>query len=495
MRSQLCLIFGPLTAAMILFTQSLSEIAWSATACACAAVACWMAVWWISDAVPLAATALLPVALFPLLGVANGKAIAAAYFNHIIFLFLGGFLIAIAMQKWNLHRRIALAVLLFFGSSLKGLLLGFMSATAFLSMWISNTATAMLMTPVALAVIVNLENIHGKNTVRPLAIGILIGIAYSASLGGIATLIGTPPNLSFARILTIMFAEVAEISFAEWMWFALPLSACMLASAYGLVHTLFLKQVTFTLNRNYFQNQYRELGKASMEEKMVFTVFVTLAFLWIFRTPIEIGIIQVPGWSQLLAQPEYVNDGVVAIAMGLLLFVLPTSQKNKKILDASAFQALPWHIVLLFGGGFALATGFVDSGLSTHLASWFSTYEAMPTWVLVMIIAVAITFITELTSNTATTEIFLPVLGALATGLKLHPLLLMLPATLAASCAFMLPVATPPNAIVFGTNRIRIAELARTGITLNLLGSILIVLAVLYWAPIALGFNPSEFAE
>lgn len=459
---------------------------------ACAAVAAWMAAWWITEAVPLAVTALLPVALFPLLGVASGKQVSSAYFNHIIFLFIGGFLLAIAMQRWQLHRRIALRILMVFGRSAAGLMTGFMVATAFLSMWISNTATAMLMTPVALAVILNLEGSHGPAPTRPFSVAVLLAIAYSASIGGMATLIGTPPNLSFARILQISFPDAPDISFARWFLFALPLCLALLACAGVLLHLLFTRKLDFDLDRAVFQREYARLGPVGREEKIVLAAFLAMAGLWMFRAPIELGGVTVPGWSGLFAHPGYFNDGTVAIAVSALFFAIPASGGAGRILELDAIAELPWHIVLLFGGGFALATGFVESGLSAYLANTLGGLKAVPVVVVVAAVALLVTFLTELTSNTATTEMFLPVLAALAVAIQVNPLALMLPATLAASCAFMLPVATPPNAIIFGTNRVSVMEMARAGIGLNLVGTLLIVTACYLWAPAVFDFALDE---
>lgn len=487
------LLLGPVLALLILFGLDLDPQ--RPTVTACLAVAAWMAAWWITEAVPLAVTALIPVVLFPLLGIANGKQVSSAYFNHIIFLFIGGFLLAIAMQRWQLHKRIALRILLVFGHSAVGLMIGFMVATAFLSMWISNTATAMLMTPVALAVILNLEADHGADDTRPFTLGILISIAYSASIGGMATLIGTPPNLSFARILHISFPGAPDISFASWFMFALPLCLVLLAATALVLHLMFTRKLRFDLDHAVFEQEYAALGAITREEKVVLAAFLAMAVLWMFRAPIDLGVATIPGWSSAFANPGFFNDGTVAIAVAALLFAVPTSDGKARVLDVSAIAELPWHIVLLFGGGFALATGFVESGLSAHLANSMGSLSSVPVFFMVGAIALLITFMTELTSNTATTEMFLPVLAALAVAIQVNPLVLMIPATLAASCAFMLPVATPPNAIIFGTNRVSVAEMAGTGIYINLLGTLFIVIACYYWAPVVFGFSMEHMPE
>jgi len=462
-----------------------------------AAVALLMAIWWITEAIPLAVTALLPIVLYPTLGIMNGKTVAPIYFNHIIFLFIGGFIVALAMQRWNLHKRIALRILLWFGIRPRGMLLGFMVATAFLSMWISNTATTMMMVPIVLAIILNLEGIFDEKDLKKYSIGVFLGVAYSASIGGIATLVGTPPNLSFARIVAIHFPNVPEISFANWMLFALPISVIFLGIAWlYLAHFYCPGKSKAGLESDIFKNQYKELGNISFEEGIVLAVFVILALLWLFRADINIGVLTIPGWSQLFSNPKYINDGTVAIAMALLLFLIPAkSQSATRILEFGAISKLPWNIVLLFGGGFALASGFKASGLSLWFGNQLQGAASLHPIFLIAIICFTITFLTELTSNTATAEMLLPILAALGVAVKLNPLLLMIPGTLSCSCAFMLPVATPPNAIVFGTQRLRIKDMAKAGLALNIIGVIIITLFTYFIGRFVFGIDLSQFPD
>jgi sodium-dependent dicarboxylate transporter 2/3/5 len=456
-----------------------------------AAVAVVMATWWVTEAIPLAATALLPVVLFPALGVMNGKTVAGLYFNHIIFLFIGGFLVALAMQRWNLHKRIALRILLWIGVRSRRLLLGFMVATAFLSMWISNTATTMMMVPIALAIVLKLEDSLGRQAVHKYAVGVFLGVAYAASIGGIATLVGTPPNLSFARILGICFTEAPEMSFAGWLVFALPVSVVLLLVAWVLLSLLFCpSKGRLEVDAGLFRKQYQELGPLTYEEKVVLADFVALALLWLSRADIRLGAITVPGWSRLFSDPGFLNDGTVSVAMAVILFLVPARRPGAaRIMDWETAGKLPWNIVLLFGGGFALASGFKDSGLSLWLGSQLEGVSLLPPVLIVASICLLITFLTELTSNTATAEMLLPVLAALAVAVKLNPLFLMIPGTLSCSCAFMLPVATPPNAIVFGTQRLRIAEMARVGVLLNVVGVLLITAAAGVLLKVAFGID------
>jgi len=431
-----------------------------------AAVAILMAGWWITEAIPIPATALLPVALFPLLAILPGKQTAPVYFNYVIFLFIGGFLFAIAMERWNLHRRIALRIILLFGTGPRRLMLGFMAATWLLSMWISNTATTMMLAPMAVALLGQLGDRYGVEHMRRYGIGLLIGIAYAASIGGTATLIGTPPNISFARILTIVVPDAPEISFADWMIFALPFSAIFLVIAWASLARMHARGLKVDGGgKEEFQRAYDELGPVSYEEKWIGVLFVFLVLGWTLRKV----------WTAWLPEPNFVDDGTIAIALALILFIVPSRTEGKgQLLRWSDAMRIRWGIVLLFGGGFALATGFKESGLSEWMGTRLAGLEGLPPILLVLVVCTTITFLTELTSNTATTEMVLPILAALGAAIKVDPLQLMIPATLSASCAFMLPVATPPNAIIFGTGRITMRDLMRSGLRLNLIGIVLI---------------------
>ncbi|NNK98567.1 MAG: SLC13/DASS family transporter [Xanthomonadales bacterium] len=461
------------------------------------AIAILMAIWWITEAVPLAVTALLPVVLFPVFGVLDGQTVSSMYFNHLIFLFLGGFVMALAMERWNFHKRIAIKVLMFFGISPGRILMGFMAATAFLSMWMSNTATTMMMIPIALSIIYKLEEILGKEHLGTYSIGLLLGIAYSASIGGIATLVGTPPNLSFARIANIIFPSMPEISFADWLIFAIWISALMFIAAWILLFLMYRpKQAWDGVNRKEFRKEYQLLGPAKPEEKIVFVLFVTMAFLWIFRSGFHIGFVNIPGWSQLFANPGYINDGTVAIFISIILFIIPSkSRKGERLMNWRTANKLPWHIVILFGGGFALAKGFVDSGLSIWFGEQLSGLAGTHPMVLTSTIVAMMSFLTELTSNVASTEMILPILAGLAVSIQINPLLLMIPATLAASLAFMLPVATPPNAIIFGTGRLHVKDMVKTGFLLNLVGVVITTIVTYFWGTLVFKIDVSSFPD
>jgi len=446
------------------------------------AVAALMALWWITEAVPIAVTALLPVVLFPVLGVADGKVISSAYFNHIIFLFLGGFLMALAMERWSLHKRIALKILMIVGVSPVKILFGFMFATAFLSMWISNTATAMMMLPIVMSVINEIEDSLPHKKVKPYATGLLLGIAYSASVGGMATLVGTPPNLAFGKIYSIMFPDAPPISFAQWMAIGVPVAAVMFVVIFVYLLIVFIpKRSSGGGAKETIHQAYKKLGKMQSEERVVLVAFITLAALWIFRNDINAGVFVIPGWSGIFKNPEYLNDGTVAMAISVLMFLIPSSKTKEYILDWKTARKLPWRIVILFGGGFALAQGLADSGFSAWLGEQMVFLRGVHPLFIIVFISLTLSFLTELTSNTATAQIVLPIMASMAVSMQVHPLLFMLPATLAASMAFMLPVATPPNAIIFGSGKITIRTMARNGFILNIIGVILVALMVYYF--------------
>jgi len=464
-----------------------------------AAVALLMAIWWVSDCIPLFATALLPLILFPLLGIMPGRETAPIYFNYIIVLFIGGFMIALTMERWNLHRRIALAIIHAVGGGPARIVLGFMLAAAFLSMWISNTATAVMMVPIGLAMVLQIEEEFGKDRTHSFSVGLMLGIAYSCSVGGLMTLVGTPPNLSFVRIFQILFPEAPTIAFGQWMIMALPLGAVMLILAWILITRVFYRAPSdLQVDRQVVTAERAALGPVTFEEKVVMAVFAATAILWVFRVDLQFGLATIPGWSRLLPYPEMIDDGTVAITMASILFFIPARDRSRgdlRIMGADVIPRLPWNIVLLFGGGFALAAGFQRTGLAQLLGDQFQAMSSLPTFVLILLVCLVITFLTELTSNTATTEMILPILAAIAVATDTHPLILMIPATLSASCAFMMPVATPPNAIIFGSGRMTVGEMARIGIVLNLVGALVIAGVVYALGPLVFDIDPSVLPD
>lgn len=448
------------------FASDPEQVKWSM-----ATVALTMALWWIFEVVPLAITALLPLISFPMLGILSTKKIAPVYLSSTLFLFVGGFFVALAMQRWNLHRRIALTIINFFGSSPSRVILGFMSATWFLSMWISNTATTVMMVSIGLAIINNFNDISMKEEAKQaFATCLMLSIAYSASVGGMATLVGTPPNLAFSRLYTMSFPNSPEVSFSQWLGFGLPSSMVIFLVIFFVLKWHYLRDSQISnLSPEFIRQELRKMGRMSYEEKVVAAVFALMAFLWIFRRPIDIGLFSIPGWSQLLKHPKLVDDGTVAIFCAFLLYLIPSRNKvGEMLLQKEAIRNIPWETILLFGGGFALAKGMASSGLSQFLGNQFTVLDSLPLLGTMTSLAAGMSFLTELTSNMASTEMILPILASMAKSIGVNPLLLMIPTTLAASCAFMLPAATAPNAIIFSSGRVTIRQMIKTGFFINI---------------------------
>ncbi len=459
-----------------------------------AGIALLMATWWLTEAIPLFATALVPLILYPVLGIERGANLAPVYFNSTIVLFIGGFIIALVMQKWNLHRRIALTIIAKMGGGPSRIVLGFMLASAFLSMWISNTATATMMLPIGLSVILELEKQFHRSETKGFSTGVMLGIGYSCSIGGIATLVGTPPNLAFARISQISFPNSPAVSFGEWLTMSLPASLLLLVITWLLITRVFFKVPGHvTVDNSIVQGQKKSLGPISYEEKAVLLVFSSTVLLWVFRAPINLGFVIIPGWSGLLPFPGLIDDGTIAITMATLFFLIPSRRPGEStvfLADEQLIPDLPWNIVLLYGGGFALAHGFVVSGLASLLGNQLTVFAGLTPFLLIVLICLSMTFLTEVTSNTATTEMILPILAAVAVATDLHPFMLMIPATISASCAFMMPVATPPNAIIFGSNRVRILDMAKIGVWLNLIAIIIVAITFYFIGQAVFGIDP-----
>ncbi|HSJ13844.1 MAG TPA: SLC13 family permease [Longimicrobiales bacterium] len=476
-------LFGAPVALVLLLLldppQGMSVDAWRT-----AAVGLFMAAWWITEALPIAATALIPLILFPVLGILPVAATAAPYANPIIFLFLGGFVLALAMQRHHLHRRIALGVVRIMGVQPHRLVLGFMLATAFVSMWVSNTATTVMMLPIGLSVVqlVRPDADEGPMSFN-FAIALMLGIAYAASIGGLATLIGTPPNALLAGFMLETYG--VEVGFAQWLLVGLPLVLVALPLCWAL-----LTRVVFPIRireipggRDTIRALYRALGPTSSAEKWVGFIFLLTATLWIVRPAID-GF--VPGLS----------DTGIAVAAALLTFIVPIDlRKGEFLLDWKTAERLPWGVLLLFGGGLALADAVTRSGLAEWIGASLGILGSWPLPLLVVLVTVVIIFLTELTSNTATAAAFLPLVASLAIGLGENPFLLVVPAAIAASCAFMLPVATPPNAIVYGSGHVTVPQMARGGIWLNLIFVGLITLLTYTIVILAFGIDLGTVPE
>lgn len=452
------------------------------------AVAFLMAWWWITEALPIPATALIPLAFFPILGIMNYKEVAPNYADSNIYLLMGGFLLAVTMQKWNLHKRLALRIVNLIGTSPRRVILGFMTATAFISMWISNTSSTLMMYPIGLAVVLHFSELRSKEDQGSPGViesnvqtALMLGIAYSASVGGVGTLIGTPPNVIFAGAVASLYPEAPPVEFFQWMLIGIPLVVLFVPIIWILLTRIFFPIALKELagGRQYILDQLEKLGKISRGERLTLWVFLGTAFAWIFRRNINLGLFTIPGWSNWLGISQWVSDTTVVIFSALLMFAIPVNwKKGEFLLDWKWAIKIPWGILILFGGGIALAKGFQTTGLAAWIGSKLSLLTHVPVVVIILIICLMLTFLTEVTSNTAITTLFMPILAATALAMHTHPFLLMIPATISASCAFMLPVATPPNAIIFGSSYVTIADMAKAGIGLNIIGAVLVTALV-----------------
>lgn len=438
------------------------------------AVAAWMISWWVTEAAPFPVTALIPLILFPLLGVMPMNQAAAPYANPIIFLFMGGFFIALALEKHRLHERIALNIIRLTGTSGNGIILGFMIATAFISMWISNTATAMMMLPIALSVVKLIipdkaEIKDGPTSPeRNFALGLMLVVGYSATLGGLATIIGTPPNVVFVGLLSAFNSQ--KISFGDWMLVGVPVTLVLLTSNYLIVTRILFPNKIDKIkgSDDLITRKLNELGKLRKEEKFVLTIFLITSFFWIFQEAINYWV-----------GSDILNDTNIAMAGGLLMFIIPTEIKKLTfLLEWSDTKNMAWGILFLFGGGLCLAEGLNKTGIIQTIGSWIVSQTDYNIWFMLLLIVISVA-LSEMMSNVALVNIFVPVIFGIAQGLNINPILLALPVTLSASIGFMFPIATPPNAIVFSSGYIRINDMIRAGILLNISSIIIIWLASL----------------
>ena len=475
------LISGPLAFILILFFFQPEGL--NPRANAILASTAWIAIWWITEAIPIAVTALLPIILFPLTGGLGLSETTASFGHKYVFLYIGGFIIAIAIQKWNLHKRIALNIINLIGTNVVNIILGFMMATAFMSMWISNTATAVMMLPIAIAIVTQLKDDPNTIEKENLIFGkaLMLGIAYSASIGGLSTLIGTPPNLVLAGVVEETFGY--EITFAQWFQFGFPISSVLLFVCWKYLTSFAFKfkQKKFPGGREEISKQLKALGQISYEEKLVGLVFGLTALAWVSRSFLLQSII------------PSIDDTIIAMIGAIIIFLIPTKNKERRLINWEEAVKLPWGILLLFGGGMALAAGFKDSGLALWIGSQMTLLDGISLFLLVIILITAVNFLTEITSNLATTAMLLPILYPMAITIDVHPFILMVSATVAATCAFMLPVATPPNAVVFGSGYLRIPDMVRVGVWMNIVSIIILTLFVFFLLPILWDFDPLVF--
>lgn len=429
----------------------------------------WMVTWWATEAVPIPVTSVLPMVLFPLLSVSTVKEASAPYGDPVIFLFMGGFILALGLEKYNLHQRIALSLIRLTGTSGNGIILGFMLATAIISMWISNTATAVMMLPIASSVTHLLAKEMGHQDdprFRKFATGLMLGIAYAASIGGIATIIGTPPNVVMVGYMKRFYN--LDVSFSRWMIVGIPLMLLLLTSCYFIITRILFRNKLPAIegSKELIQKKLTELGSITKEEKLVMLVFSITCFFWIFRQNIN-----------SLIGKNLLNDTTIAMSGGILMFLMPIEIKNSKfVLEWNDMKNLPWGILLLFGGGLCLADGMADAGLVQLVGEKISNQSTLGALSLTFLLILISMGLTEIMSNVALTTIFVPVVFGIADGFHINPILLAMPVTFAASCAFMMPVSTPPNAILYASGYIKMKEMMKTGLLLNLFSLIVIYL-------------------
>lgn len=492
LRHRVGLVLGPLLFVAIMLAPNPQGL--SPAGQAVGATTAWVATWWISEAMPIPATSLLPIILFPATGAVDIDTTTAPYANTYIFLFMGGFFIAMAMQRWDLHRRIALRTIKAIGTSPSRIILGFMVATAFLSMWVSNTATTVMMTPIGLAVIVQTTDlVRQENVDIPteqgdfrFGTGLMLCIAYAASVGGVATIIGTPPNIILVGAIQQTFGR--SISFFQWMLYGVPIAVLGVAIIWVYVTKAFIppRMEEIPGGLDVIDDELEKLGSMSREEKLVLVIFVAAALAWIARSLVS-------QFSAIVA-----DDSIIAIGAALVLFLVPAQREDGSqttLLNWETGVKIPWGVLLLFGGGLTIASGFEETGLAEWIGGLLSSFQGIPIVFIFGAVVVLTIFLTEVTSNTATAAMLMPIMAALAVGLSIHPYAIMIGAATAASFAFMLPVATPPNAIVFGSGYITIPQMAKTGLGLNIIGVILITLLSLTWLPLVWGIDVTRLPQ
>ena len=442
-----------------------------------AAVVLIMSIWWISGAIPIYATAFLPLVLFPLLKILPAAETAANYGHNYVLMLLAGFILAKAIETQNLHKRIALVLINTFGTSRRKIILSIMTATAFISMWIANVTAALLMLPIALAIILKEET--GTNEKSSFSTALMLGVAYAATIGGVGTLIGSPTNLILIGIMEKLFPGAPPITFFSWLKIGIPVMLIFLPVVWFYLVKYFRISGKLSDDDSIIKNELKALGKMTPGEKRVTYVFLLAIFGWVFREGFTFGNTVIPCWGSLLGLDDYVHDSTVAMVCALLLFILP-ADKNKRLMDWKSASQIPWGVAMIVGGGYAVAESFKTTGLAEWLGSQLVFISNLPSLIILLIVVAFILFFTEVNSNTATANIFLPVLASLGVAGNMNPLLLMIPATIAASFAFMMPAGTGPNTVIFASERITVAEMAKCGLWLKLISLILLTI-ILYF--------------
>lgn len=469
------IIGGPLISLLVYFILSANGVA--PKAALMGFVITWVAFWWLTEAVDLGLTALLPFALMPLLGIARAEDVALQYMDQIIFLFIGGFFIAYAMEKWGLHERVAYRTILLMGNKPSKVLLGVMFTSYFISMWVSNTATVMMLIASVLA-ITRQKEIYHESARKGSATALLLGLSFSATIGGMASPVGTPPNMIFMAFVARELPQLPPVDFLQWMSFGVPFSLTLLAICYFILRTMFIPAtVDIEFDMSVIKQKQQALKKLSSEERHVAVIFIVTVLLWLLRENIDLGFTQIRGWSSWLgAYGKFIKDSSVVILTSLFLFTVPSSKvKGENLLEWKDVKQLPFNIILLFGGGFALASGFEDSGLSNLLAEKLGSLSGASLPVILLGLIIVVTVLSEFASNTASIQLILPIILPLAVSLHLPPLLLMLTATFAASLGYMLPVATAANTIVYGSNEVNVKDMMKAGLLLDIVGIFLLL--------------------
>lgn len=489
LKKYIAIAAGPLLAALmycVLIAYNVAE-----PAARMAGVVVWVAVWWLSEAVHLGITSLIPFILLPVLGITKTDEVAMQYMDQIIFLFIGGFFLAYAMEKWRLHERIAFRIIMLVGNTPAKILLGVMLTSYCLSMWVSNTATVMMLIAAVIA-IVNQKEIYPEHVRKQAATAILVGLSFSATIGGMGTLVGTPPNMIFYGVYTKTYPDNHDIDFFKWMLFGVPFSFTMLMVCYAILKRMFIPpSANIPFDIGFVKQKHADLGPLSSEEKVVLSIFIITVLLWFFREPLNLEIVTIPGWSTLFGKyASYIKDSTVVIFTSLFLFLIPSSRnKNETLLGWKDVERIPLYVLLLFGAGFAIAKGFDTSGLSTLLAQQLQVLKGAPVWLILLSVAIVVTLLSEFASNTASIQLVLPIIIPLAASLNINPLLLMLMATFSASLGYMLPVATAANTIVYGSNQVEAKDMMRAGIILDIAGIALLMLFMLTLGNWVYGFK------
>ena len=437
-----------------------------------------MAIWWITEAIPIYATALVPLVLFPLTGVLSASETAENYGHNYVLMLLGGFMLAKAIEIHHLHKRIALLTIKYLGTSRKRIIASFMLATAFLSMWIANVAVTLLMLPIATAIIIEEENSGIKSK---FGLALMLSIAYAASIGGTGSLVGTPPNMAFAGILEKMFPDAPEVSFLGWMQVGIPVVLVFLPIAWYFLVRFYKVKGELQAGKSVIEEEFKSLGKISKAEKRVLILFILTSMGWIFRKSIIFGTFEIPGWSNLLGVEDYVHDSTVAIFTALLLFMIPAGSSKRRLLTWKEASTVPWGVVLIVGGGYCIAAGFNVTGLAEWIGRQSAVIGSFPEILILLTVVGMMIFLTEINSNTATANIFLPIFATMAIAANVNPLFLMFPVTFACSFSFMLPSGTGTNAVIFGSGRVTIPEMAKSGFYFNLIGILVLTLLMYLW--------------